>query len=264
MLRAFSALLVSALLIAPRTIATAQEAEASSEGSTETRAEAEREPADWEGTWTLYGASLGRHIEGDTNGYSVGIELSDVHLFRYQLWYGYYADLRYSSLARGVDLSVGVEAGVSVIGVDLGLYARVGGESAIGFRARGCVSAIAVVSICGGGGYTNRGGFVEASLLLKYGRRRGRQPEPEEVRSDADADAEARRDDEAPARAIEFPMADEGMFILEAPFQEGVDAAEPSDGVAAEDEAAADVLDAEPGASPEVVEPAEVDAVEQR
>lgn len=279
MLRVFSALLVSTL---PLSLATAQEASSQepAQDSSEAPAEAEREPADWEGIWSLYGASLGRHSEGDDNGYSVGIELSDVHLFRYQLWYGYYADLRYSSLARGVDLSVGVEAGVSVIGVDVGLYARIGGESAIGFRARGCVSALAVVSICGGGGYTNRGGFVEASLLLKYGRRRDHAGVQAETSSDTDANPEAGRDDEAPARAIEFPMADESMFILEAPFQEGVDAAEPggeseneataedgsmaTDGVAAEDEAAADVLDTEAGASPEVVEPAEIDAEEKR
>lgn len=238
----------------------------------------ERQRADWEGIWSLYGASLGRHLEGDGNGYSIGIELSDVHLYPHQLWYGYYADLRYSSLARGVDLSVGMEAGMSVVGVDLGIYARVGGESAIGFRGRGCISALAVVSICAGGGYTNRGGFVEASLLLKYGRRR--DSEDEQAASDADADTEARRDDEAPARAVELPVADERMFVLEAPFQEGVYTTEPGgeaddeaaaedgpmsgDGVAAEDEAASDMLDAETGSSPEVVEPAEIDAVEER
>lgn len=258
-------------------ISSAQEAPAGAEASAEA-ATPERERASWEGIWSLYGASLGRHLENDSNGYSVGIELSDVRLFQYQLWYGYYADLRYSSLARGVDLSIGMEAGISIIGVDLGIYARIGRESAIGFRGRGCVSALAVVSICAGGGYTNRGGFVEASLLLKYGRRRNR--DAAESTLDTDPDAEARRDDEAPARAIEFPVVDEGMFVLEAPFQEGVYATEPNgeaedeasaedgpvsgDGVATEAEAASDVLDAEPGPGPEVIEPAEIDAVEKR
>lgn len=272
MLRAFGALLMSALLTS---VSSAQEAQSEDPAPAEVP---ERERADWEGIWSLYGASLGRHLEGDGNGYSIGIELSDVHLYPRQLWYGYYADLRYSSLARGVDLSVGMEAGISVVGVDLGIYARVGGDSAIGFRGRGCISALAVVSICAGGGYTNRGGFVEASLLLKYGRRRHVDEAP--AASDPDADTEARRDNEAPARAVELPVADERMFVLEAPFQEGVYSTEPSseaddeaaaedgpvssDGVPAEDEAAADMLNAEPGAGPEVVEPAEIDAVEQR
>jgi hypothetical protein len=271
-LRALSVLFLSAL---PLSISSAQEAPASAEAETP-----ERERANWEGIWSLYGASLGRHLENDSNGYSVGIELSDVRLFQYQLWYGYYADLRYSSLARGVDLSIGMEAGISIVGVDLGIYARAGGESAIGFRGRGCVSALAVVSICAGGGYTNRGGFVEASLLLKYGRRRNHEAEEETQTLDADTDAEARRDDEASTRAIEFPVVDEGMFVLEAPFQEGVYATEPNgeaedessaedgsvsgDGVATEAEAASDVLDAEPGPGPEVIEPAEIDAVEER
>ncbi|MFK8004667.1 MAG: hypothetical protein AB8H86_34180 [Polyangiales bacterium] len=283
MLRVLGALLMSVL---PLSVSSAQEAtqESDDPASAETP---EREPAEWEGIWSLYGASLGRHLEGDGNGYSIGIELSDVHLYPRQLWYGYYADLRYSSLARGVDLSVGMEAGISVVGVDLGIYARIGGESAIGFRGRGCISALAVVSICAGGGYTNRGGFVEASLLLKYGRRRNIDGDEAEdaaasdaAASDADADAEARGDDEASARAVESPVADERMFVLEAPFQEGVYSTEPSseaedeaaaedgpvssDGIAAEDEAAPDVLDAEAGADPEVVEPAEINAVEQR
>lgn len=272
MLRVLGALLMSVL---PLSVSSAQAAQESDDPASAQMPE--RQPADWEGIWSLYGASLGRHLEGDGNGYSIGIELSDVHLYRRQLWYGYYADLRYSSLARGVDLSVGMEAGISIVGVDLGIYARIGGESAIGFRGRGCISALAVVSICAGGGYTKRGGFVEASLLLKYGRRRNND-EVEEVASDANANTEARRDDEAPARAVELPVADERMFVLEAPFQEGVYSTEPGseseneaaaedgavsgDGVPAEDEAAADMLDAEPGPSPEVVEPAEIDAVE--
>ena len=275
-LRALGALLLSAL---PLTVASAQAIESPDADEAPSAAEGERERADWEGIWSLYGASLGRHLENGGNGYSVGIELSDVRLFPYQLWYGYYADLRYSSLARGVDLSVGMEAGISVIGVDVGIYARVGGESAIGFRGRGCISALAVVSICAGGGYTNRGGFVEASLLLKYGRRRNLDDD-DETPSDANPDAEAGRDDEAATGAVEGPMADERMFVLEAPFQEGVYATEPSgeaedetaaedrpvssDGVVTEDEAAPDVLDAETRSSPEFVEPAEVDSVEQR
>lgn len=238
--------------------------------------EREHEPPAWEGVWSLYGASVGLHTENGENGFSVGIELSDVHVSPMLFWYGYFADLRFSSLARGVDLTIGMEAGFAVIGVDLGLYARIGRESAIGFRGRGCFTGV-VVSFCGGGGYTNRGGFVEVALLLKYGRRR--EPDDEDE-SDSNADAETRRDDEAPTRAIEFPMADERMFILEAPFQEGVDTTEPrsepddeaatedgsvpSDGVAAESETTSDMLDAESRPRPEIVEPAEVDAVEKR
>lgn len=279
MLRALGVLFLSAL---PLSLTSAQEASAQDVDAPVRAEPPERERAEWEGIWSLYGASVGRHFEGDADGYSVGIELSDVHLYPHQLWYGYYADLRYSSLARGVDLSVGMEAGISIVGVDLGIYARVGGESAIGFRGRGCISALAVVSICAGGGYTNRGGFVEASLLLKYGRRRNLEEddEVEETSSDTNTDAEARRDDEAPARSVELPVADERMFVLEAPFQEGVYSTEPSgeaedetttedgsvsgDGVTPEDEAASDMLDTEAGPRPEVVEPTEIDAEEQR
>ncbi|MEM6956827.1 MAG: hypothetical protein AAF645_14130 [Myxococcota bacterium] len=226
----------------------------------------------WYGTWSLYGASLAQVREEDGGSIAIGIELSDVRIRSHQLWWGYYADLRYSQRADGVDLSVGMEAGASVLGVDAGLYARVGRESAIGVRARGCLSALVVVSICAGGGVTNRGAFFEGTILLKYGRRRAR-PEPVEPSpSEPEPNAEAGNEHEPVAVGAPF----ERVLIAAGDFHEGVGSAE-ADGHAEgradvqtqararfAREGAAQVLGAAPNARPHIVDAAEVRGVDER
>jgi hypothetical protein len=197
------------------------------------------EPAErsaWTGIWSLYGVSVARQDQGDDSAFSIGVELSDAHVLPSTFWWGYYADLRYSHLARGIDLSVGAEVGFNVIGIDAGLYARVGRNSAIGFRGRGCLSVMAVVSFCVGGGYTTDGGFIEGGLLLKYGRRRrdgdeeahrGEEEERvEELGSEPDPYTERGIEQEPPTFRLDAPMGGEDMGIDGAELEESVDPSE--------------------------------------
>ncbi len=223
-----------------------------------------------QGPWTLYGLSVARNGDTGDNNFAVGIELSDVMLFENRLWFGYYGDLRYSQAARGIDLSIGVEAGYAFFGIDAGVYARIGERSAVGFRARGCFSAMAVVSICAGGGYTNRGGFIEAGILLKYGR----------IRSDSQTDTEAGDEDDAAPPEVEVSVGDESVFVEDAEFDEGLHSEEPegetedapgSQEVGAtggldsvEVEPAPEVLPSDAGADPDLVEATDLEGQEER
>lgn len=207
---------------------------------------ASAQPPDLSGGWTLPGLSLGAVKEGERSGLSMGIELSYAHVLT-RRWVGLMLDARYDELTRGASISVGPEIGYTIFGVDAGLYVRLGRQSAIGIRARGCISMLGAMSFCAGGGITNRGRFAEFAVLLKYPRRMSRPEEPESAPEDVaeddefegpepeaqvddsepEAHAEGRSQDEPMSIEAPAPMLNEPALVPDGELEEGMNPAEP-------------------------------------
>ena len=86
--------------------------------------------------YLLAGANLGATVEEGVSDWLLGGEVSAARLFRKGAWYGVYAD-GVRDFRRGTTrLSLGVEAGYTVLGADIGPVVEVGDESHQGLRAR--------------------------------------------------------------------------------------------------------------------------------
>jgi len=87
--------------------------------------------------YLLSGVNLGAAIEDAVAEFLLGAEVSAARLFRHGAWYGVYGDGLRDFRRETTRLSLGIEAGYRVVGVDVGPLVELGGdESRAGIRAR--------------------------------------------------------------------------------------------------------------------------------
>ena len=100
--------------------------------------------------WYLVaGVNLGSTIEAAVAEWMVGAEVSAARLFRRGAWYGVYADGLRDFRRDTTRLSLGAEAGYSLVGVDIGPVLELGDGTRTGVRFRGVLTA-AWVTFYGG------------------------------------------------------------------------------------------------------------------
>lgn len=119
-------------------------------------------------TFVLTGASLGAAFDHGT-GFLGGGEISVAH-FGTAAWYGGYADVLYDTQHERLQLGVGGEAGLSVIGLDAGIVVEPT-RPALDLRIRGALT-VGVISFCLGPviplTQRDRDSWIELSVLLKW------------------------------------------------------------------------------------------------
>ncbi|HTE54905.1 MAG TPA: hypothetical protein VK698_28825 [Kofleriaceae bacterium] len=90
--------------------------------------------AEW---YLVSGVNVGSVIEEAVADFMLGAEVSAARLFRRGNWYGVYADGLRDFRRDTTRLSLGVEGGYSMVGVDLGPVMELGGdETRFGMRGR--------------------------------------------------------------------------------------------------------------------------------
>lgn len=127
--------------------------------------------AEW---FLLPGINAGAAIEEAVAEFLLGAEVSAARLFRKGAWYGVYADGVHDFRRDTTRLSLGVEAGFRLIGLDLGPMMELGGaETRRGLRFRVVLTG-AYVTVYGGpairlGDVDDEGRVTgEIGLLVKF------------------------------------------------------------------------------------------------
>lgn len=100
--------------------------------------------------YLLPGVNAGATIEEGVAEFQLGAEVSAARLFRHGAWYGGYADGLRDFRRDTTRLSLGVEAGYRLIGLDLGPVVELGGDQTrYGLRGRVVLTG-AWVTVYGG------------------------------------------------------------------------------------------------------------------
>jgi hypothetical protein len=123
--------------------------------------------------WFPMGLNFGYRVNPDplANGFLLGPEVSLVYITRSLTWAGVYGDVLRDFGTDVTRMSVGAEAGVAILGLDVGYMRDLGDPSTEGFRARLLVS-FAAVHLYGGVGQMftepDNSTYGEAGILLKF------------------------------------------------------------------------------------------------
>lgn len=131
------------------------------------------------GWYVPYGIHLGASLhERAANGWLIGGEVSvvRVHGMLAESWAGGYADVRWDSGLEGLRLSIGPEAGLSILGADAGLLFDYDGDRlSVGGTAR-LLLTIGLAGVYVRGNYVLEpdGWSVDFGVLLKIPNRRTR------------------------------------------------------------------------------------------